>query len=97
MYVTHDKASDFCQLDPITGKSQWCQSPIATNNPMEAVSNQTTLYIASPTGVSALQKNNGKVSWVYKDKTFGAVPDVDIWSLAGLLKSFVIQIGSIRV
>jgi outer membrane protein assembly factor BamB len=73
LYVTHAKASDFCQLDPITGKSQWCQSPIATNNPIEAVSSQTTLYIASPTGVSALQKNNnGKVSWVYKDKTFGA-------------------------
>jgi len=73
LYVTHAKVSDFCQLDPITGKSQWCQSPIATNNPIEAVSSQTTLYIASPTGVSALQKNNnGKVSWVYKDKTFGA-------------------------
>jgi len=72
LYVTHIKASDFCQLDPTTGKSQWCQSPISTNNPIEAVSDQTRLYIASPTGVSALQKDNGKVSWVYKGKTFGA-------------------------
>jgi len=71
LYVTHSTAADFCQLDPITGKSQWCMSTKSTSNPIEAVSSQTMLYIASPTGVSALQKDNGKVSWVYKDKTPG--------------------------
>jgi outer membrane protein assembly factor BamB len=66
LYVTYTRVPSFCQLDPVTGKSHWCISLTYTGNPIEAVSDQTTLYLASPTGVSALQKNNGKVSWTYK-------------------------------
>lgn len=69
LYVTHAKASDLCQLDPTTGKSQWCKFPIQTGYPIKAVSDQTTLYIAGTAGVSALQKDNGKISWVYKENT----------------------------
>jgi outer membrane protein assembly factor BamB len=71
LYVTYSRAPDFCQLDPVTGKGQWCTSLAHTGNPIEAVSDQTTLYIASPTGVSALQKHSGKVSWVYKGNKHG--------------------------
>ena len=71
LYVTQSTVADFCQLDPITGKSEWCIPTKSKSNPIKAVSSQTMLYIASPTGVSALQKENGKVSWVYKDKTPG--------------------------
>jgi outer membrane protein assembly factor BamB len=67
LYVTYNKVPNFCQLDPVTGKSQWCISITHTGNPVKAVSDQKTLYIASSTGVSALQKNNGKVSWTYKE------------------------------
>ena len=66
LYVTYIKVPNFCQLDPVTGKNQWCISLTHTGNSMEAVSDQTTLYIASPKGVSALQKNNGRVRWTYK-------------------------------
>jgi outer membrane protein assembly factor BamB len=66
LYVTYIKVPNFCQLDPVTGKSQWCISLSHTGNPIEAVSDHKTLYIASSTGVSALQKKNGKVSWTYK-------------------------------
>jgi len=69
LYVTHAKASDLCQLDPTTGKSQWCKFSIQTGYPIKAVSDQTTLYIAGTAGVSALQKDNGKISWVYKENT----------------------------
>ena len=50
LYVTQSTVADFCQLDPITGKSQWCIPTKSTSNPIKAVSSQTMLYIASPTG-----------------------------------------------
>jgi outer membrane protein assembly factor BamB len=71
LYVTYSKTAAFCQLDPITGKSQWCMSTSSTSNPIEAVSSQTMLYIANSTGVSALHKEDGKIRWVYKNKTPG--------------------------
>jgi outer membrane protein assembly factor BamB len=75
LYVTYIRVPNFCQLDPVTGKSQWCISLTYTGNPIEAVSDQTTLYIVSPIGVSALQKDNGKVSWTYKgNKTASMLP-----------------------
>src|SRR5215469_14427466 len=60
LYVTHTKPSDFCQLDPITGKSQWCNPSISGVDPVKAVSDQTAVYIPSITGINALQKSNGK-------------------------------------
>jgi outer membrane protein assembly factor BamB len=76
LYVNHTKMgdvftkSDFCQFDPVTGKSQWCNS--YTDDPLQgAVSDQTTIYIPRVDSVNALQKNNGKLKWIYKGNTSG--------------------------
>ncbi|HWS84419.1 MAG TPA: PQQ-binding-like beta-propeller repeat protein [Ktedonobacteraceae bacterium] len=70
LYVTHTNMSDFCQLDPVTGKSQWCNS-YADDSLKGATSNQTIVYIPRLHGVNAVQKNNGKVKWIYKGNTSG--------------------------
>jgi outer membrane protein assembly factor BamB len=73
LYISHVNMSDFCQVDPITGRSQWCNSSKSYgNNPGErATSDQTTVYIPSLDGIHALQKNNGKLKWIYKGNTSG--------------------------
>ncbi|HEX3642315.1 MAG TPA: PQQ-binding-like beta-propeller repeat protein [Ktedonobacteraceae bacterium] len=76
LYVNHTKMgdvftkSDFCQLDPVTGKSQWCNS--YADDPLgRATSDQTTVYIPLVDGVHALQKNNGNLKWIYKGNISG--------------------------
>ena len=74
LYVTHTNMSDFwnfCQLDPVTGKSQWCNSSEKHSSVGEVASDQTTVYIPYLDGVHALQKSNGKLKWIYKGNTSG--------------------------
>jgi hypothetical protein len=76
LYVSHTHASDVCQVDPITGKSQWCNvSKFPENSPVGmTTSDQTLVYVPMLDGVHALQKYNGMEKWVYKGNTSGTAP-----------------------
>lgn len=74
LYVSHSHAFDVCQVDPITGKSQWCYvSKFPENSPVTGmISDQTTVYIPMLDGIHALQKSNGGQKWIYKGNTSGS-------------------------
>ena len=84
LYVTHIRAPDVCQVDPITGKSQWCYvSKFPENSPVRGmISDQTTVYIPMLDGVHALQKSNGAQKWIYKGSTAGAASMMLIYGLS---------------